>query len=196
MVLKFVKSEIRIIGIDDSPFEKGSKQRVLVVGAVFRGGKWLEGVLSTKVTVDGRNATKKIAEMINNSKHKGQLQVIMLNGIAVAGFNLIDIKKLNRLTNLPVIVVMRKKPKKGEIEAAVRHFKDWKRRVKIIKNAGEVYSCDIRNKKIYFQVCGLTPKLAEKIIKLSSTHSLVPEPIRVAHMIGSGVIIGESRGRV
>ncbi|MCD6576121.1 MAG: DUF99 family protein [Nanoarchaeota archaeon] len=196
MVLKVVKPEIRIIGIDDSPFNKSSKKKVLVVGAIFRGGKWLEGVLSTKVNVNGRDATDKIANMINNSKHKGQLQVIMLNGIAVAGFNVIDIELLSKKTGLPVIVIMRKKPKPNEILDALSRFRDSKYRINCVMKAGEVYSCKVNGKNIYFQVYGITKAVAEKIIKLSSTHSLVPEPIRVAHMIGSGVVLGETRGRV
>jgi len=35
---------------------------------------------------------------------------------------------------------------------------------------------------------------AEYIVKLSSTRSLIPEPIRVAHLIASGVALGESMG--
>ena len=63
-----LKKEIRVIGIDDAPFEKFGKGKVLVVGAVFRGGSWLDGILSTKVNIDGNNATKNITEMINKCK--------------------------------------------------------------------------------------------------------------------------------
>ena len=42
-----VKKEIRVIGIDDSPFKKFSRQKILVIGTIFRGGNWLDGVLST-----------------------------------------------------------------------------------------------------------------------------------------------------
>ncbi len=196
MVLKVVKPEIRIIGIDDSPFKKGTKTKVLVIGAIFRAGKWLEGVVSTKVNTDGKDATKKLIEMIKKSKHYGQLQVIMLNGIAVAGFNVINIEELSKKTKIPVIVIMRKKPRLNEIKKALKHFKDGTKRLKIIEKAGNILSCKIKNKRIYFQIYGLEKPIAEKVIKLSSTHSLVPEPIRVAHMIGSGIVLGETRGRV
>jgi len=196
MVLKIVKPEIRIIGIDDSPFKKKSKDKVLVIGVIFRAGKWLEGVLSTKVNVDGRDATRKIAEMIKKSKHYGQLQVIMLNGIAVAGFNVIDIELLSKKTRLPVIVVMRKKPKMDKIRKALEYFEDGNKRLETIKMAGSIFSCKIKGKNIYFQVYGMDKHAAEKVIKLSSTHSLVPEPIRISHMIGSGIVLGETKGRV
>ena len=78
-----LKKEIRVIGIDDSPFNKFKKGKVLVVGTVFRGGLFLDGVLSTKVNIDGNDSTKKITEMINKCKFKPQLQCIFLDGIAV-----------------------------------------------------------------------------------------------------------------
>ena len=58
-----LKKEIRVIGIDDSPFNKYKKDRVLIVGTIFRGGSLLDGVLSTKVDIDGEDSTKKIIEM-------------------------------------------------------------------------------------------------------------------------------------
>ena len=90
-----VKKEIRVIGIDDGPFNKFMDNQVLVVGVVMRGGLYVDGVLSAKSKVDGNDATNKIIKMINKCKFKTQLQCIFLSGIAVAGFNIIDVKKLN-----------------------------------------------------------------------------------------------------
>ena len=98
--MNMLKKEIRVIGIDDSPFDKFKKGKVLVVGTVFRGGLYLDGILSTKVIIDGNDATTKIIEMINKCKFKPQLQCIFLDGIAVGGFNVIDIKELNSLFNM------------------------------------------------------------------------------------------------
>jgi len=71
-----------------------------VVGVVFRGGYWLDGVMHTKILVDGFDATEKIGAMVTGSPHFKQLRVIMLNGITFAGFNMVDIQALNALTRL------------------------------------------------------------------------------------------------
>lgn len=105
-----LKKEIRVIGIDDAPHKFRAKGSILVVGTIFRGGNFLDGILSTKASIDGNNATSKITEMINKSKFKPQLRCIFLDGIAVGGFNIIDIVELNKKTKIPVIVIMRKKP--------------------------------------------------------------------------------------
>ncbi|NYT04194.1 MAG: DUF99 family protein, partial [Candidatus Methanofastidiosa archaeon] len=103
-----IKKEIRILGIDDSNFTREDRD-VLVVGALLRGGYWIDGVLSTHVQRDGLDATEKIVNMILKARYK-DLRAIMLKGVTIAGFNLIDIEKLNLDTGLPVVVVMRKMP--------------------------------------------------------------------------------------
>lgn len=57
-MIRSVKKEIRILGIDDSPFKKFKKgKKVLVIGCVFRAGRWLDGVVSTHINCDGTNST-------------------------------------------------------------------------------------------------------------------------------------------
>ena len=96
-----LKPEMRIIGIDDSPLVA---KDVLVVGAVLRGGGWLDGLLSTHIEKDGTDATERLASMITESRNYGQLRVVMLNGVTFGGFNVVDIVELHRRTQLPVIV--------------------------------------------------------------------------------------------
>lgn len=185
-----LKDEIRVIGIDDSPFKKFKKGKVLVVGTVFRGGLFLDGVLSTKVTIDGSNATKKIIDMINKCKFKPQLQCIFLNGIAVAGFNVIDVKDLSKKTKLPVIVIIRKKPNIEKIKETLIKI-NKKNKIKLIEKAGSVIPVG----EIYMQLTGISIDKAKEILKIVCTRSLIPEPIRIAHLIASGITDGQSRGK-
>ncbi|MDL5503046.1 MAG: DUF99 family protein, partial [Candidatus Methanoperedens sp.] len=48
---------------------------------------------------------------------------------------------------------------------------------------------------VFIQLCGLDKESAVKIIRLTSTHSNIPEPLRVAHIIATGVVLGESKGQ-
>ncbi len=105
-----LKPEIRIVGFDDGAFKPRSKKLVPVIGVIFRGGNFLDGALKTQVRVDGTEATEKIVKLINSTRHKQQLKVIMLDGVTLAGFNVVDIKKLHEKTKLPVIVINRKMP--------------------------------------------------------------------------------------
>ena len=185
-----VKKEIRVIGIDDSPFNKFKDRKVLVVGVVMRGGLYVDGVLSVKVNVDGNDSTKKLIGMINKCKFKPQLQCIFLDGIAVAGFNIVDVKELNKKTKLPVITIIRTKPNIPKIKSTLIKI-NQKQKIKFIEKAGDVVKID----NIFAQLIGIDFEKAKTILKVVCTRSLLPEPIRLAHLIASGVVLGESRGR-
>jgi endonuclease V-like protein UPF0215 family len=185
-----MKKEARIIGIDDAPFQKESKEPVLVVGTIFRGGEFMDGLISCYIEKDGEDATLKIIEMINQCKFRTQLQAIMLDGIAVGGFNVINANALNRHTRLPVIIVMREYPEYDKMFSALRKIK-MEKKIELIKQLPK----PIKHNDIYYQNIGIEKEKAEELLLLSSTHSFLPEPIRVAHLITSGITDGESRGR-
>ncbi|UZE94353.1 MAG: DUF99 family protein [Candidatus Pacearchaeota archaeon] len=194
---EYIKKELRILGIDDGPFNKFRDKECLVIATVFRGGHYMDGLLSTKVKVDGIDSTTKLTKIIRKTKHIGQLQCIMIDGIALAGFNVIDIQKLNKKTKLPVIVIIRRKPNFKKIERALRkaNKKTWRKKLKLMEKAGKIYKLRLKNKNLYFQTAGISEKQVREIIRISATHAIMPEPIRIAHLIASGVVLGESRGR-
>ena len=184
------KKEIRVIGIDDSPFNKFKDKKVMVVGVVMRGGSWIDGILSTKVGVDGDDSTKNLIEMINKCKFKPQLQCIFLDGIAVGGFNIVDVKELSKKTSLPVVVVIRRMPDIKNIKKTLIKIKK-QQKIKLIQKAGNV----VQIGDIFVQLTGIDSEQAKKILKIVCTRSLIPEPLRLAHLIASGIVLGESRGR-
>jgi endonuclease V-like protein UPF0215 family len=189
-----IKEEIRILGVDDGPFTKKDKE-VIVIGVIFRGGEFIDGLLRTYVSVDGLDATEKLSEMINSSKHKQQLKVIMLDGITLGGFNIIDIKKLYSETKIPVIVINRKIPDLKSIKTALeKNFEDFEKRWKMILNAGKIKELKLEKFSIYYQNLGLEDEETEEIILLSTKHAQIPEPLRVAHLIATGIVKGESEG--
>jgi endonuclease V-like protein UPF0215 family len=190
---RIIKQEIRILGVDDSPFPSHTTDEVMLVGTVFRAGTWLDGVLSTYIHGDGTDATEKISEMVKNSRNLDQLGVIMLDGITFGGFNIVNIRQIFESTGIPVIVIMRKFPNFERIKKALKKFDDWEDRWANVIEAGEVYSVD-RPEPVYIQIHGIEREDAEDIVRLSTTRSSIPEPLRVAHIIAAGIVTGESKG--
>ena len=192
-----IKREIRILGFDDAAFEFGSAGKsVPVIGVIFRGGDFIDGMLRTDITIDGMDATDKLIERINSTRHKQQLRAIMLDGITLGGFNIVDIHRLHEQTGLPVMVINRKMPDLQGVQKALKKFKDYKKRWALIKKAGALKPCTLKGgKKVYYQSVGLSDEKAEEIIILSSTRSFIPEPLRVAHLIATAIVKGESSGR-
>jgi endonuclease V-like protein UPF0215 family len=187
--LRVIKPEIRVLGIDDGQFVFQSKGCALVVGVVFRGGCWLDGVMSTQITVDGFDATEKIGNMIRNSPHYGQLSVIMLNGLTFAGFNVVDIKELSKKSSLPVIVVTNRKPNFIKIHSALKKLPKSEERWNSILNAGEIFPVVTRPKllPVYVEVAGVSKETAAEVLMLTATRSKIPEALRVAHLMASGI---------
>jgi len=187
-----LKPEIRILGVDDGGFVPHVKGLVPVVGVVFRGGYWLDGVMSTEVEVDGFDATGKIAEMVMGSPHRKQLRVIMLNGVTFAGFNVVDVGVLNVLTGLPIIAVAREKPDLPRIQKALSNLPRSEERWGTILRAGEIYEVSVGRgkKRIFLHASGVSVDDAARIVRLTSTRSNVPEALRVAHLVASGISHG------
>ena len=184
-----IKPEIRVLGVDDGDFIPHIKGLANIVGVVYRGGYWLEGVMQTEIEVDGMDATEKIADMIKFSPHYDQIRVIMLDGITSAGFNIIDIKKLFELVKLPVIAIVREKPDLDRIKKALKKLPEYEKRWTAIKNAGKILKVLSRKaaEPIYMQIAGISKSDAETIVKNTSTRSNIPEALRVAHIIASGL---------
>ena len=182
-----IKPEIRVLGIDDGKFIPQTKGSALVVGVVFRGGCSIDGVMHTRITIDGLDATEKLALMINNSPHHKQLRLVMLNGITFGGFNVVNIQKLHLATKLPILALTREKPDLNRIHEALNNLPQAEERWGMILEAGKIHETINKGTTIYLETAGISFDDAKKIIGLTSTRSSLPEPLRVAHIIASGV---------
>lgn len=184
-----MKPGIRVLGIDDSPFSRGD-ETALVIGVVCRKekekGLEVEGVLSTRVEVDGEDATEKLLETILGSRFFPQIHAILLNGIMLAGFNVVDIKEVAKQTKLPVIAITRKKPNAEKVGRAIRNVANPGQKLARIDSSGG----SVRAGSFFIQFSGTDLNDAKEIVRLFGNG-----PVRLAHIIASGVVRGESRGR-
>jgi hypothetical protein len=189
-----MKRQIRILGIDDAPFTFSEKYSA-VIGVVMRGGEYLESVLHRQVTIDGTEATEICTQMIQQTRHRLQLKVAMLDGVCLGGFNVVDIREVYESTGLPMMTITRDKPDFDKIKQALQtHFKDWKTRWEII-HRGALHKITTSHNPIYIKYVGLSLGEAKEIIHVSTIRGVIPEPVRVAHLIASGITRGESYGK-
>ena len=91
-----MKGEIRVLGIAVGETHEG----FIVIGVVFRGGKEIDGVLSARC-ITGLEET--IASMLRDSKHQGQVRVILLDQKMLP--ERIDAQWLWEKTGKPVLLI-------------------------------------------------------------------------------------------
>lgn len=181
-----------VVGFDDAPFRPQHRGDVPVVGAVFAGTR-LDGVLWGRVRRDGANATRVLVEMAAGSRFAPQLQLVLLQGIALAGFNVVDARHLASQLRVPVLVVARRAPDLPAIRRALlERVPGGQRKWRLIESLGPMEPLA----GVYVQRVGLAISEAETVIRRLALHGRIPEPLRTAHLIAAGVGGRPSRQRV
>jgi len=181
---------IRAMGFDDAPFARHSSAPVPVAGVACAGTR-LEGMVWGHVARDGWDATPTLAQLLLESKFLPQLHVVLLDGICLGGLNAVDLPALAGQLERPCIAVMRRPPDAAAMERAMQRLPHPRARWAIVQRAGPVRA----HPPFYFQACGTAPATATRVLERLTDCGRVPEPLRLAHAIGSAVVLGESRGR-
>jgi hypothetical protein len=180
-----------VVGFDDCPFHRAYRGDVRVIGAVCAQTR-LEGVLRTQVRRDGANAARQLEALVRESKFVASLQLVMLQGVALAGFNVVDARALSDALELPVLIVARRQPHLENIRRTLLEvIPGGARKWRLIQGLGEMEPCA----GVYVQRVGITLEESAAVLRRCTLHGRIPEALRLAHLIAGGVTTGQSRGR-
>lgn len=180
----------RALGFDDAPFAKRPGAAVPLVGVLCSGTRF-EGMLWGRTRRDGWGATEAIARMFEGSKFRDQAHAVLLDGIAVGGFNVVDLPALHARVGVPCAAVMRRAPDLAAVHRAIGRLPQPARRLAVLAKAGTVHE---RGGHV-FQVAGAEPAVMAAALTALTREGAVPEALRLAHLIGSAVMLGESGRR-
>ncbi|BDP41330.1 UPF0215 protein [Deinococcus aetherius] len=151
----------------------------------------LHGVVSGRVRRDGRGSTSELARLVEASGAAEHPHLILLQGVALAGFNVVDARSLSASTDLPVLIVARRPPNLERIRAALlTRVPGGARKWRLIEALGPMEPC----RGVFVQRVGLSLPEAETALAALTVSGRVPEPLRAAHLIAGGVTRGSSRG--
>lgn len=176
----------RYAGFDDG-FSSFSDEKAYLIGCITAGVS-VDGFLFTTIEVDGFDVTQKIIDLILKSRFREQIKCIFLSGITFGGFNIADVEEINLRTGIPVVVVTKKRPDTSSVEKAIQNVRNSEKRMEVIKKAGKIH--ELRG--IYIQFKGCTLEEAEKFIESAKSGSKIPEALRIAHLVASSIVYGES----
>jgi endonuclease V-like protein UPF0215 family len=145
-----------------------------------------------KVRRDGANATASIARLVERSRFGPSLQAVLIQGVTLAGFNVVDLAALSERLGLPVVAVCRRKPNLDKIKRALLgSVPGGERKWRVIARLGPAR----RHDQVYVQHAGVDWEHAVALIDRFAFNSNLPEPLRTAHLIGAALAHGESRHR-
>lgn len=150
-----------------------------------------EGMLWGEVTKDGTDATRVLIKLLLDSKFYDQVNLVLLDGIAVGGFNMIDLPTLSGELDRPCIAYMRKYPDSDAVNKALMNFNDYQQRKQLLARAGRIY----RHHVFYYQLSGCQPDTAADVLEQITDRGHVPEALRLAHLIAAAIMTGESSNR-
>ncbi len=178
------------VGFDDAPFHRRQTGRVAVVGAVFASTRF-DGVLLGSVERDGDDATEVFAALLRRSRFYEHVQVVLLQGVTFAGFNVVDVPTLGSELRRPVLVVARRQPHWSKLRQALcqkvpRGSEKWKQ----LERLGPMEPVS----GVYVQRWNLSLDEARQLLERTTLWGRLPEPLRVAHLIAGALSRGESRG--
>ena len=179
------------VGFDDAPFAPDHQGSVRLVGCGCSRTR-LDGVVSGWVQRDGDDATDEMVSVLRRSQFLDHVQAVLLQGIAVAGFNVVDAHRLHETLGLPVLVIARRMPDFAAMQTYLQHnVANWETKWQLVRGTGALEA--IRG--VHVQRIGLSRAETGHLLAATTLHGRLPEPLRLAHLIAGGVTTGASRGR-
>jgi len=181
-----------VLGVDDAPFIKGVDATVPVVGVLMEGADLVETVAVTSFPIDGDDATGFLAGWIGGLRCRPSVQAVVLGGITIAGLGLVDLELLATRLGRPVLAVTRHDPGASELRQALVAAA-LEARLPVLERCPPARR--VRD-GLYVSAAGISDDDSARLMRSTLGKSRMPEPLRVAHLIGRALASGESRGRV
>lgn len=177
------------IGFDDAKFRfDGQKQTTPLIGVVCQGTRVVK-VVKKEILIDGDDSTDAIIDLVRSCENN--VQYILTHTITFGGFNIADIEEIYQKLETPIIAFTERMVNLDDVKKAIiKKFpnQNTDKINKIIK-AGNLYEMKIKThggySTVYFHSVGVSPEKVKILMEKVSIDSKLPEPVRIAHLIGA-----------
>ncbi len=159
-----------------------------LAGVVMRRDFVIDGFVFGKATLEGDDATSVVISMYEKL-HRQDISFILLSGLIISMYNIIDIKKLRKELKIPIVGVTYEES--DGIEDAIKyHFPDsYESKISQYQRLGSRTKISLHTKHdIYLRVEGCEIKEAKKLLDVFTLQGAIPEPLRVAQLLAKTVL--------
>ncbi|MEM2896187.1 MAG: DUF99 family protein [Candidatus Bathyarchaeia archaeon] len=177
--LKMIKKEMRIIGIEEGDLRNNWFKGTLIIGVIFRGGLFFDGLVTSMIDTERFDASEEIAKMIVGSRYFDELRIAMFPKLIFGKSNALDPKRFYEKVKLPIIVITKK-----ECEKDIEKFMS-RESYEVLKRIDEhkLFKVNSSSKPFKVKFYGIEEEDAIKILKASWIRNELPEPLRVAKIL-------------
>ena len=140
--------------------------------------------------IDGTDATDRILALLGSSPFLDGVRAVLLDGIAVGGFNLIDLDRLYEGLQRPIVTITRHAPDFAAIRAALRKYfpRDAAMRWRLVR-AHALFRLPMpEGNPLRVSAVGCTRAEASAIVRRTTVRGNLPEPLRLARLVARALV--------
>ena len=186
--LHLEKNGIRGLAISES-FRQDSEKSVLA-GIIMSNDFVIDGFVLGNSTIKGDDATDQIISMYKKLE-RPDICYIIISGIIISLYNMVDIKKIYDTLMIPVIGVTYA-DSSGLEETIKKHFpENYDEKIKQYAKIGNREKISLNTSHdVYVRIEGCTISECKQLLNKITTHGAISEPLRVAHLLAKSILTG------
>ncbi|UWG48913.1 Endonuclease V-like protein [Halanaeroarchaeum sp. HSR-CO] len=171
-----MKPGVRALGVAES--YRGN--RSTLAGVVVTAARAVDGFEFSSCTVGGLDATESIRDLYSDLD-RDDIRYLLLAGVALAWFNVVDLRALSRVADRPVISVTFEES--DGLEPALRREFDGDaldRRLAAYRSLPDRRATTVNGETVYIRAVGIGQEEAADVVEAYTPAGGRPEPVRVA----------------
>ena len=180
------KKGLRGLAIAES-FKKDSEKSILA-GVVMRRDFVIDGFVFGNATISGNDATDEIIKM-HEKLGRPDISYVLISGIIISMYNMVDIKKIHENLKIPVIGVTYQ-DSQGIEDAIKHHFPEtWKEKINEYKKLGNREKISLKTSfDIFVRNEGCELSDVKHLLNDLTLQGSLPEPLRIAQMLAKTLL--------
>ena len=184
--LHLEKKGLRGLAIAES-FRQNSQKSVFS-GIVMRRDFVIDGFVFGSATLEGDDSTDAILHMFEELQ-RPDISYILISGLIVSMYNIIDIKKLHESLKIPIIGISYN-DSQGIENTLKHHFPDsFETKLAAYQKLGKRAKITLNTSyDVFVRTEGCTLDDARHLLNELTLHGSIPEPIRVSQLLANTLL--------